>query len=83
MLTRRTPTKESRAAPPRAGFARGDRVVVTGAGREWTGKIASRRMPDGRDSIHPQYDDTAVFVTFDETGISMAVALRQVAKRER
>jgi hypothetical protein len=65
---------------PRAAFDVGESVVVIGAGRDWTGKISSRRLPDGRVSIHPQYDDTAIFVTFDETGISMPVALRQVSK---
>ena len=64
-------------------FSPGDRVVVAGAGREWTGKIVARNLPDGRKSIHPPYDDAVIFVAFDETGISMPVSLRQVSRLRR
>ena len=62
------------------GLMSGDRVVVAAAGREWTGTVTSRRLPDGRDSIHPTFDDSAVLVTFDETGVSMATSILQVSK---
>jgi hypothetical protein len=77
----KTALRKASTAPPRKSFAPGDKVVVAGAGREWAGKVTSRRMADGRESIHPQYDDTTIFVTSAETGISMPVSMHQVSKR--
>src|ERR1051325_466165 len=79
------PMKSTRAKGPGAPhkvarFVVGDLVIVAGAGREWRARVTSRRLPDGRKSIYPQYDDTAIFVTFDETGISMPVSLSQVSR---
>jgi hypothetical protein len=72
--------KATAAAPQRVTLAPGDKVIVVGAGRDWTGTVSTRRLPDGRQSVHPQYDDTTIFVTFDETGISMPVARHQVSR---
>jgi hypothetical protein len=83
MPTRTKRARSDAVAQEPMAFAAGDKVSVAGAGREWLGKITTRRLQDGRDSIHPQYDDTAIFVTFDETGISMPVALTQVSRVRR
>jgi hypothetical protein len=64
-------------------FASGDKVLVHGAGGDWTGQISARRLSGDRHSIHPKLDDTAVFVTSDDTGISMPVSIWQVTKLER
>jgi hypothetical protein len=66
--------------PPPIRFQVGDRVSVEVAGGDRTGKITSRRLSNGRESIHPANDDTAVFVIFDDTGISMPVSMRQVVR---
>ncbi len=34
-------------------FAIGDTVIAIRAGRDWISKVSSRRLPDGRQSIHP------------------------------
>ena len=81
MKPNRTRTGSAERSAKSSDLAAGDKVLVAGAGREWAGKIVARRLPDGRESIHPQYDDTAVFVMFDDTGISMAVSVRQVSIR--
>jgi hypothetical protein len=78
--SKRTHTNMPAASFRQFVFAEGDKVIVAGAGREWSGKIASRRLPDGRESIHPAYDDTMIFVEFDETGISMPVNVRQLSR---
>jgi hypothetical protein len=83
MPAKNAAAKAAAASPQRDTFAQGDKVIVAGAGRDWTGKVSARRLPDGRQSIHPQYDDTTIFVTFDETGISMPVAESHVSKRTR
>ena len=62
-------------------FAPGDNVIVTGAGGEWHGKITARRLPDGRVTIHPQFDDTAIYAISDDTGVSMPVSVQQISKR--
>jgi hypothetical protein len=80
---KRTPIKTPAASPRPQALAEGDRVIVAGAGREWSGKIVSRRLPDGRESIHPVYDDTVIFVAFDETGVSMPVNVRQISRSPR
>jgi hypothetical protein len=72
--------KATAVLPQRVKLAPGDKVIVAGAGRDWTGTVSTRRLPDGGQSVHPQHDDTTIFVTFDETGISMPVALRQVSR---
>jgi hypothetical protein len=78
----KTPAESAESFEPRR-FAAGDKVVVAGAGREWPGKVVARRLADGRESIHPAHDDTAVFVTFEETGVSMPVSIRQLSRSAR
>jgi hypothetical protein len=83
MPTKTIQKKPKTAQPRQDVLAPGDRVIVAGAGGEWAGKVSSRRMPDGRESIHPRFDDTTVFVISDDTGISMPVSVGQVSKRGR
>jgi hypothetical protein len=71
--------RTDQTAPP-IRFQVGDRVSVEVAGGDRTGKITSRRLSNGHESIHPANDDTAVFVMFDDTGISMPVSMRQVVR---
>jgi hypothetical protein len=80
MPMKSTRAKSDRAPDKVAGFVAGELVIVAGAGRDWRARVTLRRLPNGRESIHPQYDDTAIFVTFEETGISMPVALSQVTR---
>ena len=61
-------------------LSHGDRVRFTGAGKDWIGTVTERRKSDGTKSIHPRMDDTAVYVTFDETGISVPVSIAQLQK---
>jgi hypothetical protein len=81
--SKRTQTKTPAERFEPRPFAEGDKVVVAGAGREWAGKVVSRRLRDGRESIHPAYDDTSVFVAFEETGVSMPVNIRQISRSAR
>ena len=83
MVSRSKPNKPNAAAAKAAPFAVGEKVIVAGAGRDWPARVTSRQLPDGRQSIHPQYDDTAIFVTFDDTGVSMPVSIKQVSKTPR
>jgi hypothetical protein len=72
----------NRPVPPESGrsFKRGDRVRFLGAGKDWLGVVTERPLPDGTKSIHPRHDDTAVYVRFDETGVTIPVSLRQLEK---
>jgi hypothetical protein len=67
-------------AKPVEVFRAGDRVIFAGAGKEWTGVVTARRTLDGTISIYPRMDDTAVYVTFDDTGASVPIAIRQLKK---
>jgi hypothetical protein len=76
-LTSRPPPKLTK---PVESFKAGDRVRFAGAGKDWIGVVSERKRPDGSKSIHPHLDDTAIYVTFDETGASVPVAAMQLEK---
>ncbi len=63
---------------PGPAFRPCDRVRFKGAGREWIGTVVERKRHDGRSSIHPPFDDSSVYVRFDDTGVSSPVSLQQL-----
>ena len=78
--TAAAPRARAEGQGSRRGFKRGDRVQFTGAGKEWLGVVVESDLPGGQRSIHPGTDDTAVYVKFDDTGITIPVSMRQLQK---
>jgi hypothetical protein len=75
------PTRKRPDEPRRVrSFKRGDRVRFAGAGKDWVGTVVETQQPDGTRSIHPRIDDTAVYVKFDDTGVTIAVSVLQLSK---